>query len=279
MEKIIVAFDGLKYEGSSEEYALYLAAKSDTFVVGVFLEDFTHHSYKLFDMVGSQGVSQEKVKHLIEGDKKKRHESVLRFQSACKKRGVRYDIHHDKSIALQELLRETIYADLLIINSNETLTHFTEGVPTRFIQDLLANVQCPAMVIPSKYKPIDRITLLYDGEPSSVFAVKMFCYMLPFFKDLEAEVLMVNPSEEQKGELPDGDLIKEFIRCHMPNATFNIHFGDPRTEIINYLKTRENSLVVLGAYRRSLVSRWFNESLADTILREVELPLFIAHNR
>lgn len=278
MEKITVAFDGLKFEESSKEYALYLADKSNAFLVGVFLEDFTHHSYKLFDMVGSQGVSQEKVKQLMEADKQTRLSSVTNFEASCKASGVRYAIHQDKSVALQELLRESIYSDLLIINSNETLSHFKEEIPTQFVQDLLVSVQCPALVVPRAYKPIERIILLYDGEPSSVFAVKAFCYMLPFLKTLSTEVLMVNPNNVG-AELPDQHLIKEFITCHLPNASFNIQSGDPRTEIVKYLKTQENSLVVLGAYRRNMVSRWFNESLADTLLREVELPLFIAHNK
>jgi len=54
----------------------------------------------------------------------------------------------------------------------------------------------------------------------------------------------------------------------------------PEIEIVDYLKKEKNStLVVLGAYRRSMVSRWFRESMADVLMRDLKLPLFIAHNK
>jgi hypothetical protein len=40
-----------------------------------------------------------------------------------------------------------------------------------------------------------------------------------------------------------------------------------------------NELVVLGAYRRSQISRWFKTSMADILMKELETPLFIAHNK
>ncbi len=43
---------------------------------------------------------------------------------------------------MQELLHESIYADLLIIQSRETLTHYPEEPPTRFVRELLEGVQC-----------------------------------------------------------------------------------------------------------------------------------------
>ena len=39
------------------------------------------------------------------------------------------------------------------------------------------------------------------------------------------------------------------------------------------------SLVVLGAYQRGMVSRWFRASMADVLMRDLKLPLFIAHSK
>jgi hypothetical protein len=46
-------------------------------LVGVFLDDFTYHSYKLYDMVGSEGASVEKLTKLMEKDAETRKQSVL----------------------------------------------------------------------------------------------------------------------------------------------------------------------------------------------------------
>jgi nucleotide-binding universal stress UspA family protein len=37
-------------------------------------------------------------------------------------------------------------------------------------------------------------------------------------------------------------------------------------------------LIVLGAYRRSRVSRWLKPSLADGLMKQLGYPLFIAHH-
>jgi nucleotide-binding universal stress UspA family protein len=184
-----------------------------------------------------------------------------------------------RNIALQELLHESIYADLLIVDNSETLTHYTEKIPTRFIRDLLTDVQCPVLVVPHKFKPINKLVLLYDGEPSSVLAIKMLSYTLASLKQKPAEVISVNPPK-QSLHLPDNKLMKEFMKRHFPNATYTVLKGLAETEIVNYLKEQgENPLIVLGAYRRGAVSRWFRSSMADVLMKDLKLPLFIAHNK
>ena len=275
MKKVIAAFDGLKFSESTQQYALDIACKDDL-LVGVFLDDFTHHSFKLTDMVGDEGVSAEKIRNLVERDVQTRKEAVMAFENGCKQAEIRHMIHHDRSIALQELVKETIYSDLLIIGAHESLTHIEEEVPTRFIKDLLADVQCPVLIVPPVYSQIDNVVILYDGDPSSIYAAKMMSYMLPELKSLPTEIHSVKTENAQVSFTHD-DLVKEFIDCHFPEASYDLASGVPETEIVQHLEDRRNTLVVLGAYRRNMVSRWFKPSIADTLIRKTQLPLFTAH--
>lgn len=276
MKKIIAAFDGLKFSESTLQYAINLIQNSDGVLTGVFLDDFTYHSYKVFDMVGSQGVSPERVRELMTRDRETRKLAVQKFEQACGDAGIKPHIHRDESIALQELLRETIYADLLVISASETLTHNKEPLPTRFIRDLLVDVQSPVLVVPENFKEVQNVTLLYDGDPSSVYAAKMFSYMFAGLKKLHTEVVLVKTNGNDNS-LPENKLIREFITCHYPNAEYNILRGVPETEIAEYVEAKQNTLIVLGAYRRSMVSRWFKPSMADVLMKTADLPLFIAH--
>ena len=73
--------------------------------------------------------------------------------------------------------------------------------------------------------------------------------------------------------------MKEFMKRHYPKAKYTILKGFAEDEIVKKLKQiHENSIVVLGAYKRGAVSRWFRESMADILMKEVKLPLFIAHS-
>jgi nucleotide-binding universal stress UspA family protein len=279
MKKIIAAFDGLKYSEATRNYAINIAKQTNTHLVGVFLDDRTYTSYKIYDLIVEQGATEAVLKKYDEKDKLIRMEASSDFEKACNAAGIEHTVHHDNNIAIQELKHESIYADLLIIDAKETLTHYSEKQPTRFIRDLLGDVQCPVLLVQGRYKPLKKIILLYDGEPSSVFAIKMFSYMLQEFADTETEVITVNPDNKTL-QLPDGKLMKEFMKRHFPKAEYKVMKGWAEDAIVKHLKQeKQNALIVLGAYRRGSVSRWFRESMADILMKETKLPLFIAHNK
>jgi len=137
-------------------------------------------------------------------------------------------------------------------------------------------VQCPVMIVPSQYRMIDSYVMLYDGEPSSVHAIKMFDYV---FARPDWKVQVVSIKEpRQTLHLPDNHLMKEFMKRHFPEAAYAILKGDAEEEIVRYLQNiKQHPLVVLGAYQRGMVSKWFHESMADVLMRELNCPLFIAH--
>lgn len=280
MKKFIAAFDNLRFSESTMHYAIYLAKSCHAHLVGVFLEDKVRHSYGVRDLVQyEEGSIDQHIKELNSKDKEVRNEKVEIFNKACKDEGLNFNVHRDKNVALQELLHESIYADLLIINPAETLTRFEEPSPTRFIQAMLSEVQCPVLLVPPHFKPFDKITLLYDGEPSSVFAVRAFSYLFEPMKNIDTEVITVKGQEESL-HLPDNRLMKEFIKRHYPKAEYVLLKGLPEDEIIRYLHRKKGTpIVVLGAYRRSRISRLFRMSMADMLLQHVKLPLFIAHNK
>jgi nucleotide-binding universal stress UspA family protein len=280
MNKIIAAFDGLKFSNSSLQYAVQLAKQSNSHLTGVFLDDFSNHSYKIYELIKEEGGHfEKKQKQLDQQDAEKRAQSVKKFEEACRKAGIEHSMHRDRTIAIQALLHESIYADLLIIDYNETLTAYTEKAPTHFIRQLLTDVQCPVLATPKAYKPINKLVLLYDGEPSSVYAIKMLSYSLASLKQFDTEVISVNPSAKSL-HVPDNRLMKEFMKRHFPQAKYTVLKGFAETEIVQFLKKqKDNPLVVLGAYRRSIVSRWFRESMADVLMRELKMPLFIAHSK
>jgi nucleotide-binding universal stress UspA family protein len=279
MKKIIAAFDGLKFSKSTRDYAIDIAKHTHTHLVGVFMDDPTYTSYKIYELISKDGVSVKKLNEYGAKDQATRDTAAKNFEKFCQKEGLDYNIHHDRKIALQAIKHESIYCDLLIIDSGETLTHYNEKLPTRFIRDLLGDTQCPVLLVPQKYKAIQKIVLLYDGGPSSVYAIKMFSYLLPQLKNLETEVVSVNP-ENSTLHMPDNKLMKEFMKQHFPEAKYTVITGWAEDDIVRHLKQQKqaNMLIVLGAYRRGTVSRWFRESMADILMKELKLPLFIAHH-
>ncbi|SEO72014.1 universal stress protein [Mucilaginibacter sp. OK283] len=278
MKKISAVFDGLKFADSTLAYAIKLAESSRALLSGVFLESLLYNSYRLDDLIGSSGLSEVKIKHLLEKDKATRDKSVGIFEQACKKTHISYAIHRDQGFSLQEVLKESIYSDLLLINVEETFSHVRVQPPTHFIRELLAATQCPVFITPRDYQEIEKVVLLYDGKPPAVYAIKMFNYMMPWLRGKPIEVVSV-ADDGDVAELPDEALVKEFIACHYPAASYALLNGNPEEELTTFLKSRnKHTLVVLGAYQRGGVSRWFKSSMADKLIKDIEAPLFIAHH-
>ncbi|GAA3918226.1 universal stress protein [Chitinophaga oryziterrae] len=279
MKKIIAAFDGLKFSQSTIEYAVQLGLQNEAHIVGVFLEDETYSSRSVYQLYNEKEDSYLTLKQLAEQDLNERDQSVAKFESACQQAGLNYTIHRDKGIALSELVHESIFADLLIIDANETLNRYTEAPPTHFISELLTQVQCPVLLVPKHYTTVRKVNLLYDGTPVSIYAIKMFSYLLPVLNDLPTEVITVK-SNEADLHLPDNKLMKEFMRRHNDQAAYTVLKGQPEIEIPDHLRKQGTEiLIVLGAYQRSFVSRLFRPSMADILVQELQWPLFIAHNK
>ncbi len=279
MKKIIAAFDGLKYSASTQAYSIEVARHSDAHLIGIFLDDPAYNSFNTYDLMVKRQLPESSIRDYQARDLATRTAAANDFEKACRQAGISYSIHHNRNVAIQELKHESIYADLLIIDCRESLSIRKQKPPTRFIRDLLAEVQCPVLLVPPKFRAIDKLVLLYDGAPASVYAIKMFSYLLPQFAALEPEVISVNPLNSTL-HLPDNKLMKEFMKRHFPSAVYKVSKGWAETEIVRHLQDEgANALLVLGAYSRGTVSRWFHESMADILMRELKLPMFIAHHK
>jgi nucleotide-binding universal stress UspA family protein len=278
MKKIIAAFDGLKCSASTREHSIEFARHTKGRLVLTFLEDPSYHSYHIYDLVSEEGDLYRQRNKLEKKDQKLRAAAITTVERACTNAGVDFLIHKDRNMALRDLVKESIYADLLVIDPYETFSHKQRKLPTDFIKDLLEDVQCPVVLVPPAYKPIQRLVMLFDGEPSSVYAIKMLGYSLSELKDLPTEIVTVK-EPKTKMTATDRSLMKEFAGSHFPNATFKSLNGIPEEQIVDHIKSiNVQTMVVLGAYKRGKVSRWFRHSMADLLMKELKLPIFIAHS-
>ncbi|MGO4292166.1 universal stress protein [Chitinophaga sp. RAB17] len=282
MQKIAAIFDGLRFSESTLHYSILIAKRQQAHLTGVFCQDFTYNSFSLYQLLKA-GTAEATIRQLEAADNEKREAAAGIFEAACQKAGIVYSVHRNRNISLLAALEESIYADLLIVDAREAFVHDDMKPPTRFIRDLLADVQCPVLIVPTQvmvppvFSDINNVVLLYDGEPSSVYAIKMYNYLLTSLQTLPTTVLSVNP---EGNHLENKHLIKEFIKRHFPDAGYKVMEGIPEEEIVSYmLGEAKGTIAVLGAYRRSTVSRWFRESMADVLMQTLPFPLFIAHNK
>jgi len=278
MKKFIAAFDSLRFSESTLQYSLYLAKQYDAHVVGVFLREATRIGYAVYATMVKESTASKTIFDEIDlADKRATEDAISRFEEGCRKAKVGFSIHRDKKNALDELLHETVFADLLVIDAWETFSYIETSLPGWFIKNVLHHVHCPVLVVPKKFNQLNKLVLLYDGTPSSVHAIRMFNYVLPEMCKLETTLLTAKEDSDSL-HLPDNKLIKEWMKRHFSQVSYEVLKGGVK-EMSAVLKSEEPGiLVVAGAYHRSNLSMWFHRSVADLLIKEVKAPLFIAHN-
>ena len=279
MKKIIAAFDGLRFSASTLEEAISLAQRHSAHLVGVFLQEFVHTGFAVFEAVETQSypAGKEMVDRLHRQDAADSKASVDLFEKSCREAGLSHSVHCDKNSALEDILHESIFADILLIDRHETFSSLEENIPGWFLKSLLHGVQCPVWLVSKKTGPVNRLVFLYDGDASSVYSMKMFTYLFPDMAGSEIQVLTFKSNTLDLG-LPDNELVHEWMKRHYPRAVYKVVKGGPN-ELFTLLKEEgPDILVVIGAYERSRLSTWLLPSLADELMQKIKAPIFIAHS-
>lgn len=280
MKKFLAVFDIYRMSESTMQYAIQATKSSGGHLVGVMLDESVFYGHDRSEELPPNKEVEKAIKELNKEEAKKREEATEEFTQKCKGAGIPFSVHKKGNMTLRELKSESMYADMIIINQHETFTSLKEKPPTHFIKDLLGDVQCPVLAVPRIYKPVENFVLLYDGAPAALYAIKMFSYVIGNPQNLPIKVFTVKEKKKAEFFMPDNKKIREFTKRHFPKATFAVASGNAEQEISGYLGSLpKNQMVVIGAYQRSEISRWFKVSMADILIRELEIPLFIAHNR
>ncbi|WP_432708905.1 universal stress protein [Pedobacter sp.] len=278
MKKVLAVFDGFKLCKGTVNYAIEFAQSNGAHLTGVFLDAFFYRSYNLKKTLKLSSDPESTIKKLDEQDEVLRAKSAIEFEETCKQAGISYSIHLDHSIPLDELQYESMFADLVVISEQEKLTASDHHIPTGFIKNTLSTIQPPVLVVPDEYIEIKKVVFLYDGHPSSLYAIKMFSYIYDNLSMLPIEVVTVDERVMKEAEFPGSVLLMELMNLKFSSVTFNLLHGSAEEEIVSYLVSDKNQLVVLGAYRRSGFSRWLKQSMADTLMIALDIPLFVAHH-
>jgi nucleotide-binding universal stress UspA family protein len=277
MRKILLALDAHQIKMSAVDFACYLARVSRSRLTGVFLEDVLADRPDLAASIAyglplsAAPITGELQQELVE----KTEENIRHFREACVCREVVSRVHRDRGVPVGEIVDESRFADLIVVDPETSFAQRVESIPARFVSDMLVDAECPVVLTPSSFDRIDEIVFAYNGTASSVFAIKQFTYLFPEYRETKTQV--VNVRQEEDKSIEDSFKIKEWLNEHYAQVEFHLLKGSPTDKLFGYLLDRKNAFVVMGAYGRGMISRFFRASHARLIMRTLNLPIFIAH--
>lgn len=273
MKKVIIAFDGTGFAGSSFDFALYLNSIQPILLTGVFLPQTDLSS--LWSHSGGGGTGSSFVPLMEEVEAEVVQRNIETFSKLCVKHNIEFRVHRDvMDFALPELAHETRFADLLIISSESFYSNTAPNAQAVYLQEALKNAECPVIVVPGKAEPTASIVLAYDGSKSSVFAIKQFAYLFPELASLPT--LLVYATAEDS-DFPDEVNIEELAARHYPNLSLMKLEIEPKKFFATWISEKKGVLLVAGSFGRSDWSRLFRSSFIRKIIDEHVLPVFVAH--
>ena len=184
---------------------------------------------------------------------------------------------HDGTDIVNFLVNESVFADILILDEHMSFTNAGAHQLSNFIVDVLEDAHCPVLVVPGKFELVDNVFLCYDGTPSSVHAIKMYSYLFPEWNEKPTTLVTFNSTSSN--HLSSSENIKDLLHQHFSNLIFDVeHEKRAANAVLSFFKLyQENAFVVMGAYGRSQFSRLLKKSLANTIIKEIKVPVFITH--
>jgi hypothetical protein len=263
MKKIIIVFNGINAPWHILRFATNIAKINGALAQGIFLMD--HEIKDPFPNDLALTETHVNRESLSEEDAILESHNITMFENICKTSGV--DCQVEKNVSLEELIEQSRQADLIITDTTPDLQEYS-------LNDILKDAHCPVCLVSIITPVVEKIILLYNGSASSKFAIERFCDLFPGWTHLPTTLLSINqPEKIENDEYSAGWLPKHFTQLD----NINLH-GNEKRELVNFLnKDANNVLVVMGAFGRSVISRFFHHSLSNVILGETKVSLFTTH--
>jgi nucleotide-binding universal stress UspA family protein len=183
-----------------------------------------------------------------------------------------------EAVSLDEILKQSIYADLIIADALLNVPGPVHPSINVSMRELLADAYCPVLLLREGDMPPDRVVLSYDGSYSSMQAIRSFSYLFPHLRYIPSFVVYVSGKEQK--EPADLHYLKDWLPIHFDDSAIEVLPGEPADILPAFAsETSGSTLLVMGAYGRSALSRLFRQSLANFLLAKTSASLFITHER
>jgi hypothetical protein len=280
MEKIILLTDALNFKAETLDFAGYISKLGKSKIVGVFVESRTLEPVPSIKTMGGtayvEEITADEAAHKADADTIQKN--IATFKGGCIQREVMATVHHDKGNPLETIIDESRYADMIIADPSLSFTD-DRKVPSKFMMEIISRAECPVLIAPEYFEPLEEIVFAYDGSRSSVFAIKQFYYQLPKLADRRVIVLHIN--KEGNSNHKEYANFREWLDMHFPKVTFLELTGEPREVLFEYFMVQNehnNQLLVTGAFGRNFLSTFFKPSAAELVLKAVDIPIFITHH-
>jgi len=272
MTKILIVFDGKHYTEIYQDFVLAMHAHGPVLLTALFLP-MVDYSELLFSFGGFAGPII--VNFPVEEEKKLIRENIKLFEAFCQSKQIPFSVHDTLSKHIMEQVKtETRYADLMLLSGKSFYENLGNDIREDYLENVLHRSECPVIMMPDNFRMPENIVIGFDGSASSVFALKQFAYLFPWFRSLPVLVVYV---AHHAVDIPDHTWIEEWMHSHFSDPSFMKMETGTQMEFETWLESKGGTMLVAGAYSRGLISEWIRKSFISAVIRQQKVPVFVTH--
>ena len=276
MKKIIIALDGEHFPHGAFEFAKYINRQQQILLAGIFLSPVDYS--KLLAFSGMEGIALMPEWLMRNNDDELVNRNIQLFEEACTKEGLEFRVHKDNDVmALSSLIEESRYADVLLVSSELFYENIQKKQPNFYLEEVLKKAECPVLLVPEQFEEPLQTVLTYDGSESATFALKQFAYLFPEISTMETILLSIGNHHHEPEDFPGYSMVTELVSQHYPKLRIQKLPLSDKKDFPMWMGEQPHSIVVIGAYSRSIFSELFKKSFAATMISTLKMPLFISH--
>ena len=272
--KILLGLDGSPHAQAAIEYACQLAVAHNATITGAAIIDLpgiksasgpvpiggAHYDVHLEEQQLHE--TEEKAKAILDD-----------FARICDARKINAILHADTGSPVAELVEESKFHDFIVIGK-QTSFEYNANETYGTLQRVLRNGLIPVLAVPDSMQEIKKVLVAYDNSVPASKAVHMFL-LLGIWNACDITLLTVNDDADAGEQVLNN--LQEFFESYGIKPNLATVSGHPDTAVKSYIAENDIDMLVMGAYGRKSVRKFFVGSVTQHLIQETAIPLFLYH--
>jgi len=236
MEKILLALDAHRLSTNTIEFACYVAQRTHSKLTGLLLERVRTATPLYIAGSGDAPYGDGDPSDVIDT------QTIRRFRQLCMDRHTLTDVHLGQGTALSEIVLESRYASLLIIDPDTTFSR-VRSITRQFIEDVLLQSGCPVLVAPHDLRTGSEIVIIYRDDTSSFNTVRQFADLFDGLAEKKLTLVTLYPPGISQ-QAPPAEAM-QWLNEHYGQVELVALKDDPSGILTDMLVEKKNALVIV----------------------------------
>jgi nucleotide-binding universal stress UspA family protein len=179
---------------------------------------------------------------------------------------------HRHGSVVDTIIEREAEADLVVIGKRGATSEFdSDHIGSRIERVVRASVK-PVLIASRKIQPPGIIIVALDGSSAALKALD-FVIASPLFTGMQLHLVAAGP----KGTADKSWFVKAYSKVvdRSPSCIIHIADGPPQKVLGDYMSTRRDAILVMGAYGHSALRTLIFGSTTTTVLRTVRAPVLL----